>query len=157
MSMTGRISTRATVSPLVLSTIALLKELIDILEAEPDMVLGRKIDAHKNLLKRKQKLALEYRTSMKALINEPDMLRQLPEDARKTLKLLGQKLAEAADRNARALRSAVVATQRLIQNIIAIVKDEVLPKGAYRNPQTSYMQFGVYSPTCVPVAVRRSV
>jgi flagellar biosynthesis/type III secretory pathway chaperone len=156
MTTTGR-PTRTKVSPLVTSTIGLLKELIELLEIEPDLVLNRKVEEHKALLKRKQKLVLDYRSSMKALINEPEMLKGLPEEPRKALKALGQKLAEVAERNARALRSAVVATQRLIQNIITIVKDEVLPKGAYKNPQTSYMQFGIYSPTCAPVAVRRSV
>jgi hypothetical protein len=144
------------VPPLVVSVIAVLKELIDIMEAEPAMVLERKLTLHGDLLKRKQKLALEYRSSMKALLAQPEMLKQLSEEVRKTLKLLAQKLVEVSERNARALRTAVVATQRLIQNIVSIVKDEVLPKGAYKNPQSSYMQ-GSYSPTCVPISVRRSV
>jgi hypothetical protein len=156
MTMTATYNSRLkpAVPMLVVSLIALLGELVELLNSEPDLVLGRKLDAHRQLLKRKQKLALDYRTGMKSLMAQPDLLKNLPEDTRRVLRTLGQKLADSAERNARALRTAVVATQRLIQNIITAVKDEVLPKGAYENP--AQIQ-GAYSPTCTPVAVRRSV
>ncbi|HUY68199.1 MAG TPA: hypothetical protein VMV79_02740 [Alphaproteobacteria bacterium] len=156
MTMTSTYNSRLkpAVPMLVVSLIALLGELVELLNSEPDLVLGRKLDAHRQLLKRKQKLALDYRTGMKSLMAQPDLLKNLPEDTRRVLRTLGQKLADSAERNARALRTAVVATQRLIQNIITAVKDEVLPKGAYKNP--AQIQ-GAYSPTCTPVAVRRSV
>ena len=67
-----------------------------------------------------------------------------------------QKLSDASDRNAKILRAAITALQRLIQTIIAIVKDEVLPKGGYRNPNNAQSSLGNYSPTCKPVAVSRT-
>ena len=142
--------------PLVVSIISLMNELIDIMAAEPELVMGRKFEAHKLLLKRKQRLAMDYRASIKSIAAQPDMLKQLPEDTRRALKSAAQKLAEAAERNARTLRAAVTAVQRLIQNIIAFVKSEMLVKPGYKNPKTAHLELGTYSPTCKPVAVRRS-
>jgi hypothetical protein len=141
---------------LVVSVIALMNELVEVMLAEPDLVMGRKFEAHLTLLKRKQKLTLDYRSSVKSLISQPDLLKQLPEDARYALKAAAQRLADAAERNARSLRAAVTAVQRLIQNIIAFIKSEVLTSPIYKNPKTAYLALGTYSPTCKPVAVWRS-
>lgn len=142
---------------LVLSTIALINELVEIMAAEPDLVIKRQLEAHQLLLKRKQKLTMDYRTNMKALIAQPEILKQLPDDRRRALKTACQRLAESVDKNARMLRTAVLATQRLVQNIIALVKSEVLPKSGYTNPHTAHLVLGTYSPTCTPVAVNRTV
>jgi hypothetical protein len=145
------------VPPLVGSVIALMNELIELMAVEPELVMGRKFEAHKVLLKRKQKLTLDYRSSIKSLIGHPEILTQLPEDTRRTLKTTAQKLADTAERNARSLRAAVTAVQRLIQNIISYVKCEFLTNPNYKNPKTAYLELGTYSPTCKPVAVRRVV
>ncbi len=142
---------------LVTTIIALINELVDIMAAEPELVMGRKFEEHGKLLKRKQKLSTEYRQTVKSVSLQPDMLKQLPEDTRRKLKAAAQKLAEQAELNSRALRTAVTAVQRLIQNIIAFVKSEVLTTPGYKNPNTAYLELGTYSPTCKPVAVRRSV
>lgn len=147
----------ATLPPLVVSLISLMNELIELLSAEPDLVMKRKFEAHQRLVKRKQKLAMDYRTSMRALSAQGEMIRQLPEDARRRLKATAQRLADQAEQNARSLRAAVTAVQRLIQNIIAHIKSEVLANPGYKNPKTSYLELGKYSPTCRPVVTRRSV
>jgi len=145
-----------TVPPLITTVIAIMNELVEVMSAEPELVMGRKFEAHNVLLKRKQKLTMDYRSSIKSIASQPDMLKQLPEDTRRALKASAQKLADTAERNARSLRAAVTAVQRLIQNIIAFVKSEVLTTPGYKNPKTTYLALGTYSPTCKPVAVRRS-
>jgi len=142
--------------PLVATLIALMNELVEVMLAEPQLFISRQIDAHKELLKRKQKLAMDYRLSLKSLAEQPEMLKKLPEDTRRALKAAAQRLAEQAESNGRALRAAVTAVQRLIQNIIAFVKSEVLTAPGYKNPKTAYLELGTYSPTCKPVAVRKS-
>jgi hypothetical protein len=137
--------------------IAIMNDMVELMAAEPDLVLNRKLDEHGKLLKRKQKMALEYRTIIKAISTKPEMLKEIPEDTRRKLKISAQKLAEESDRNSRMLRAAVTASQRLMQNIIAFIKSEVLPHNHYKNPKTAHLELGTYSPTCVPVAVRRSV
>jgi hypothetical protein len=146
--------TRAT-PVLIVSVLGLMNELIDVMAAEPELVMGRKFETHKVLLKRKQRLTMDYRASLKSLAAQPDMLKQLPEDTRQALKSAAQRLADTAERNARTLRAAVTAVQRLIQNIIAFVKSEVLTKPGYKNPNMSYRELGTYSPTCKPVVVSR--
>ena len=142
--------------PLVASIITLMNELVEIMLAEPQLFMSRKLDEHKQLLKRKQKLAMEYRIGIKSLSAQPEMLKQLPEDVRRALKAAAQKLADQAESNGRALRGAVTAVQRLIQNIVGYVKKEVLTPPGYKNPQTAHLELGTYSPTCKPVAVRES-
>lgn len=149
-------SFNAAVPPLVVSIISLMNELIEVLSTEPDLVLGRQFETHQKLLKRKQKLAMEYRTSIKSIATQPDMMKKLPDETRRRLKMTAQRLADQAETNARALRAAVTAVQRLIQNIIAYVKSEVLVKPGYKNPNAAYLELGTYSPTCKPVAVRRT-
>lgn len=153
----NRSSIAASTPPLINAVITLMNELVEIMTAEPELVMGRKFEAHQQLLKRKQKLTLEYRTYVKSIAAQPELLKQLPDETCRKLKLAGQRLADSAERNGRMLRAAVTAVQRLVQNIVSIVKSEVLPKAGYKNPQTAYLELGTYSPTCTPVAVRRSV
>jgi len=153
----NRRHTPNTVPPVIVSLLALMNELIELMTAEPDLVMGRQFEAHKELLKLKQKLTLEYRASVRSIAAQPDLLKQLPEDICRKLRIAAQKLADSAERNARMLRAAVTAVQRLIQNIIPIVKGEKLPKSGYKNPKTAHLQLGTYSPTCMPIAIRRSV
>src|ERR1700733_13726237 len=66
----------AVLPPLIVSITSLMNELIEVLMAEPDLVMTRKFEAHQRLVKRKQKLAMEYRTSVKAMATQPDMMRK---------------------------------------------------------------------------------
>ena len=52
--------------------------------------------------------------------------------------------------------AAKAAVERLIQTIVSIVKDEMLPKGGYVNPNVAHLALGTYSPTCKPVTVYRT-
>ena len=124
---------------LVEATIALMNDLVNVMSLEMELVNQRKLPAHNELLKRKQRLTIDYRANLKSVAAQPDVLKQLSDNLRDTLKATAQKLAEATDRNARFLRVVITATQRLIQNIVSIVKQEVLPKPGYRNPNTAYL------------------
>jgi F0F1-type ATP synthase membrane subunit b/b' len=94
---------------------------------------------------------------MKAISAEPDLVKKLPAEAKDTLKDVAQKLAQATEKNALALRAAVSATQQLIQNIVAMVKVEMSAGKSYKNMATAHLTLGTYSPTCPPVSVSRSV
>jgi hypothetical protein len=72
------------------------------------------------------------------------------------LKRVGRRLAEAAERNAAALKAAAAATENLIRSIVDIVKKEVLAPQGYTNPRNTSLALGAYSPTCRPVAVNRT-
>jgi len=137
--------------------LVVINDLIALMAEETVLVMERKYDAHKQLLKRKQRLTLEYRAGIKAIAAQPELVKQAPEDLRRKLKVGAQRLAETVEQNARLLRSTVTATQRLIQNIVSIVRSEVMPKLGYHDPRTAHLELGNYSPTCAPVAVRQIV
>ncbi len=145
------------IPPVIAGTIAMMGELESLMKVEDEMVSLRKLESYQELNRRKQKLTLDYQTNIKAIIAQPDLLKQLPEDVRKALKVAGERLAAATMHNALVLRGAVMASQRLIHNIVAIIKEEVMPKQGYTNPRTSRLALGNYSPTCAPVSVSRKV
>jgi flagellar biosynthesis/type III secretory pathway chaperone len=142
---------------LVTATVALMEELVRVLTAEIDVVTHRRMKEHPELLKYKQRLAMDYRANMKSIAAQPDMLKKLSDTAKDALREMAQRLAVAVDENARMLRAAVSATRQLIQNIMSMVRSEAIPKNTYKNFARSHLELGTYSPTCVPVAVRRSV
>ncbi len=141
---------------LIEATVALMNELVKVMALEIDLLTARKLDEHKELLKQKQRLTMDYRSNMKSIAVQPALLKQLPENVREAVRISAQKLADMTDRNAKFLRGAVMATQRLIQNIVSIVKQEVLPTSGYRNLNTAHLQLGTYSPTCKPVTGSRT-
>lgn len=140
----------------VTSMITLMNELSDVMGQEAELVNTRKQQEHAVLLKRKQRLAIDYRSGMKSIAAQPDVLKSLPEEIRLSLRSSAQRLADSADRNGRMLRTAVMATQRLIQSIVSIVKKETLTKTTYANPKTAHLALGTYSPMCKPVAIVRT-
>ena len=147
----------ASAPKLVTATVALMEELARILTQEIDIVSNRRLTEHPELLKYKQKLAMDYRANMKSIAADPQLLKTLSEEAKEALRTVANKLAEVANRNAQVLNATVGATQQMIQNIMAMVKAEAIPKNSYKNPATAHLQLGTYSPTCQPVAVCRSV
>lgn len=142
--------------PGVTAMIKLMTELAGIMDQEIVLVNGRQQPEHAVLLKRKQRLTLDYRAGMKSL-SAQGVLKQLPQELHESLKSAAMNLSEASDRNAKTLRTAVLATQRLVQNIVSIVKQEALTKPGYINPTTAHLALGTYSPTCKPVALNRTV
>jgi hypothetical protein len=140
---------------MLIRIIALIDEIIILMNEEIPLVEGRKRSEHAELLKRKQRLTLDYRASLKAIVLDPNMLRQVPEELRLKARDAANRLAEASGRNARTLRAIMTASQRLVQSIVALVKEEVLPQIGYSNMQAGH-SVGSYSPTCKPVTVFRS-
>ncbi len=142
---------------LVVATMGLMEELIALMGREISLVTQRKLAEHAVLLKRKQKLAMDYRANIKSLAAAPQLLQSLAGEAKDVLRRLAKKLETAAQTNAQALSAIAQASEQLIQNIVAMVKTESLPKSGYKNLATAHLQLGTYSPTCPPLAVSRSV
>jgi hypothetical protein len=107
---------------LITATVALMEALVRVLTLEIEVVTRRKLKEHPDLLKHKQRLAMDYRANMKAIASQPDILRKLPAVALDTVREMARRLAEAVDANARMLRGAVDATRQLIQNVVTITR-----------------------------------
>ena len=133
------------------SVIALIDELVALMNQEVGLVEKRRTAEHAELLKRKQRLTVDYRAALKSIALQPHLLKTVPNDLRLAAKAAAARLAEASEKNARLLRTAIVASQQLIQTIVGLVKDEVMPKGGYHNPFGQKQVRGAYSPTCQPV------
>ena len=142
---------------IITATVALMEELARVLTAEIEIVTSKKTDEHVPLLKHKQRLAVDYRSNMKAIAAHPELLKNLTEEGKKAVRDMSQRLAAAADANARMLRGAVEATRQLIQNVVTTVRSEALQPSAYKNHKKAHMELGNYSPTCRPVAISRTV
>jgi flagellar biosynthesis/type III secretory pathway chaperone len=135
--------------------IALIDEMIAVMDEEIPMVENRKREQHAELLKRKQRLTLDYRASLKAIVMEPELLKQVPDELRAEARAAADRLAEASGRNGRTLRAIMTASQRLVQSIVTMVREEVLPKPGYAHVLPGHKEGG-YSPTCKPVTVYKT-
>ena len=141
----------------VRAAIALMDDLAQVMREEADLLEKQKFMDQRDLLKRKQRLALEYRATMKSFAAQPDILKDMPDDVRAAVRNGAQRLADLSDRNARSLRAAVVGVQSLLQSIMRIVKSEALAPNGYDNFKTQHLKLGTYSPTCKPVTTARTV
>ncbi|MDD4615956.1 MAG: hypothetical protein PHW76_02410 [Alphaproteobacteria bacterium] len=142
---------------LVVATVALMEELARVLAAETELVTKRKMAEHAELLKQKQRLAVDYRANMKSIAAQPDLLKKMPDEAKNAIREMAKRLAAASDANSRMLRGAVEATRQLLHNVMAMIRNEAIPRNTYKNHAKAHLQLGVYSPKCRPVAVVRTV
>jgi superfamily II DNA helicase RecQ len=135
--------------------ITLMEDMIDAMQQEELLILARNYKDHAALLKTKQRQTIEYRASMKSIAAQSEMLQQLPDTVRTKLKYVAQKLADVSQRNAEIMRNAVIATQKLLQSIVMIVKQEALAKPGYSDTRKA-STLGAYSPICQPLTVRQT-
>lgn len=132
--------------------VTMIEEIIAVMDEEVPLVEGRKRAEHAELLKRKQRLTMDYRASLKTIAFNPDIVKAAPAELRAKARDAADRLAEATTRNARILRAIMTASQRLVQSIIALVKNEVMPKAGYANMHAG-QSLESYSPMCKPVTV----
>lgn len=135
--------------------VALMSDLAKVMDEENALVASRKFPEQKEIVRKKQRMSMDYRASVKSFAMQPDLLKKVPDELRKALKSAAVKLSEAANKNAQVLRVAMLGTQRLLQSVITIVKDENLPKAGYKDTRKG-KNAGGYSPTCKPVTVTRT-
>lgn len=140
---------------LVKSVITIIDEMVQIMDNEITLVEKRQMKEHGELLKRKQRLATDYRATFKTIALNPNYLKHVPEDLAQSALQAGRKLTLASERNSRALRAAITAVERLAKTIISIVKEEVLPAQGYANTYAGPAKMR-YSPLCKPVTGSRT-
>ena len=140
----------------VRAVITLMDDLTQVMTEEAELLAKQKFADQRELLKRKQRLALDYRATMKNIASQPELLKNAPDDMRASVRAGAQRLSDLAEVNARSLRASMLAVQRLLQSVVQIVKTEALPSGSYGNFKTDHLKLGTYSPTCTPVTVVRN-
>jgi len=142
--------------PLAEAMLANMSELAALLGEELAMIEKQDVSAIKELMRRKNQLVMNYQANMKAVAAQPDLLKQIPVERRAKLKEAGIRLSAVTERNALKLKAAAQATEQLLQNVMCLVRKEVVVKNSYDNPLTAHMALGTHSPTCPPVAVNRT-
>jgi flagellar biosynthesis/type III secretory pathway chaperone len=136
--------------------VTLMNDLAKVMDEENTFVETRKFPEQKEIVRKKQRMSMDYRASMKSIAAQPDLLKRLPVELRNALKIAAVRLSEAANKNAQLLRMAMLGTQRLLQSVITIVKEENLPKAGYKDTRKGKGSLGGYSPTCKAVTVTRT-
>ncbi len=128
-----------------------MKALASVMEEELGFLHKQDMDGVMSLRDEKVRLLRDYRSHIAALIQNPTLLKEAPEEARADLRKTGEVLADVAQRNATGLKAAITATQGVLQIIMDAAREEAKPMDSYSKDVRA-----AYSPTCPPVAVNRT-
>jgi len=137
--------------------IQLIKEFTGVLETEIQLLGKRDIKSIAELLPRKLRLLSTYQANMKVISANPEVLKSAPVETRAMLKSVSQKLDATATKNAKLLKGALMATKRIVSNVMGSIREETLAKTpSYANTRNPRLARNKYSPTCPAVAIRTS-
>jgi len=141
---------------IVETTLGVINELAEVLAEEVALLKKQNVQDMQTLLRRKNELIMRYRSNMKVLAANPELVKKTPAEMRAKLKAAGANLAGITQSNLKALKGAAGAAQRLIDFIINHVKKEALPQLGYADPRKGSFDQRPHSPTCPPLAVSRT-
>ena len=105
-----------------LQLVRLMGDLVSLLEHEITVVEERLSEELPGIVARKQRLLMDYQAELKTANQE--WLKTLPAPKKQLLRQMGEALRDASERNARVLKAAATATQRLLHGIMTSVRDE---------------------------------
>lgn len=133
-----------------------MKALAALMDEEMTFLAAQNMEGLSGLRERKAKLLRDYQTFVMTFSQKPALLKAAPEETRARLRETGQRLAAAAERNAKSLQAAVSATQSVLEFVMNAAREDVKKVDSYTDPRKKNTQPGAYSPTCAPVAVNRT-
>jgi hypothetical protein len=111
----------------------LMTDLIDLMEREITVVEERLNAELPDIVARKQRLLVDYQAEFKQATHNPTWLKSLPSQQQSLLQRAGLALRDVTERNANTLKAAAAATQRLLQGIMASVREEKCTRVGYEN------------------------
>ncbi|MBP7253965.1 MAG: hypothetical protein KBA75_10850 [Alphaproteobacteria bacterium] len=132
--MTPQITTATSTAPSPAEELQLLRlmgDLVTLLEREIIVVEERLTEELPDLVSRKQRLLVDYQAELKAATQQPEWLAKLPVPQKSRLRQLGETLQDVSARNARVLKAAATATQRLLHGIMTSVREERCTRPGY--------------------------
>lgn len=133
----------------------LLKELTGVMEMEAQLLSKQDMKGIAELLPRKLRLLSTYQANVQVISNNPDLLKNAPEKTRNQLKTIAANLHATANQNANRLKGALLATRRIVSNVMGSIREETQNKlPSYANLRVAHMARNKYSPMCQAVAVR---
>ena len=135
------------------TVIELSKDLIKILVREKDVVARKDLEEHKELLKAKQRLAMEYNTNIEILYSNKESLNDLPDEAKKSLRDAVRNVDTTAKENALVLQASSDASKQFISSVMSALKTERLSAPSYKNPKSSSGSKN----DCEPISISKTV
>ena len=116
-----------------LQLLRLMGDLVSLLEQEITVVEQRLTEELPDIVARKQRLLVDYQSELKAATTNPEWLAKLPAPQKSLLRKMGEALRDVSERNARVLKAAATATQRLLHGIMTTVRDEKCARAGYEH------------------------
>lgn len=141
---------------LAVAVLSVMEALARVIEQETEVLEKQDMESLEPLRKEKAKWMLEYHSNMRALSQQPELLKAITKEKRDQLKQAGIVLADAAQRNAERLKTAILATQALVQTVMDTARKPYITNESYRDTRGAQSMRGSYSPTCTPVAVNQT-
>lgn len=127
----------------------LMMRLADLLASETGLVRSGQVQDIAPLQREKLRLTLLYQNAIKSLQGNGTRLQTLPAPLRAQVVAASARLAEAVGKNERALRIGRDATRRLVDMVVATLKDRLKPTSRYD------ARCAIRSAAMVPCAVDR--
>jgi hypothetical protein len=139
--------------------IVITSHLADVLEKENEALRTHKAAEVKALLEDKTRLARAYEHGIKTLREAPHILAGADAELRERLRLVGLRMQELMDENARLLRIAITVGRRVMDAFAEAVKSVDKGAGTYgANGSMAMRQKGRHSaPRGVAVSVNQSL
>lgn len=136
--------------------IIISSSLIKLLEKENRALRDQKPQEVAALLEEKTKLARAYESRIKGLQEKPDALAEADAELRERLKLVGEKVADLMEENAKLLKIALSVSRRVMDTVADAVKSVNAGTGAY-GANGSIAERNPRAPGGVAISVNQSL
>lgn len=137
--------------------IGIMGSLTKVMDQEIEFLKTRNYVAMNDVRQQKVRLLRDYYHQHQVLDQNPETLRQAPQEKRTKVRIVADAFAQATERNTRELKAAVTATQSLLQTIMEAARRGSKRSECYVDTRRDPLMLGSYSPVCNPVAVSRIV
>ena len=154
--MTQQEKKAAEATKIATAMVEMMRSLTGVMDYEVDLLERQDYAGLNGLRTEKARLVRDYQISINRLSEEPDMLKSAGVDIREKLHAEGLRLDEAAHRNASELKSAILATQAIVQTVMDSARDQLTENDAYKNMSDVSQMAGSYSPISQAVAIDQS-
>jgi len=136
--------------------VEMMRSLSDVMDYEVDLLTRRDYAGLNGLRTEKARLVRDYQISINKISENPTMLKDVGVDLHRQLRDEGERLDKVAQRNANELRSAIFATQSLVQTIMDNARSQLAENKAYKNLGDVRQRAAAYSPISEAVAIDQS-
>lgn len=133
-----------------------MRSIMEILEKENNLICARDYSTLDEVRIQKTSRLRSYQNTYHAFLNNADLLREATEAQKAQLKETAIRFSQEVEKNARLVKTALQATQSLLQTIMNAARKDATKKTGYADLRKDHFKPG-YDNKCNPVAVCRTV